>query len=68
MQTCARMSEVNSPGSPSTVSSTPQSRGYQVGQLMKIQVQIVIYKSKTVTPNRGNVFLTSKVGGRKPKE
>ena len=52
MQTCARMSEVNSPGSPSTVSSTPQSRGYQVGQLMKIQIQVqkVIYKSKTVTP------------------
>ena len=67
------MSEVNSPGSSSTVSSTPQSRGYQVGQLMKIQiqVQIIIYKSKTATPffvNRGNVFLTSKVGGRKPKE
>ena len=29
-QTCARMSEVSSPGSPSTIASTPQSRGYQV--------------------------------------
>jgi len=36
-QTCARMSEVNSPGSPSTVSSTPQSRGYQGERLLDEQ-------------------------------
>jgi len=36
-QTCARMSEVSSPGSPSTIASTPQSRGYQGERLLDEQ-------------------------------